>query len=215
MELIGNMAERKKTTRKTRKKKGFDTTKLLPKMEVLFVVVLFLCFFAWALAKCSTTPSQNVVADDMEDIISPAAADNPDSPSYDLGEEEDEPDPTLIPPEPTGNVEVVDRNDGMSRKSYTPLFVTLQDLKIRKGPSRDSAIVTILNLHEEVMFLEKRTNFREKISNGAEIMDEPWIYVQSKKGHKGWVYGGGVHFFKWDRLKNPIPSLPDEEEDGE
>ena len=198
------MAERKKRTTKKKPK----VTSILPKMEVIFIFVLLICFFIWALTKCSTTPKIDPLTEETEEIISPAAGNNPDSPTYDLGESET--NNTVTPPVNRGETEVIRRNDNIPKSGYTPLYVTLQDLKVRKGPSRDSSIVSVLSLHEEVMFLEKRTDFREKISNGSEIMNDPWIFVQTRKGHKGWVYGGGVHFFKWDRLKDPIPTITNE-----
>lgn len=219
------MAEKKKTTaRKTKKKTNTLASKAkeFSKFEVLFVAVMFLGFFAWAFSKCSTqgiTPpntnnNPNTALDETEDIdetSSPAAADNPNSPAYDLNEPATPSSPTATAPQPGGNVEVVNRTDpaggGAARRSYTPLYVTLQDLKVRTGPSRDSAIISTLSLNEEVMFMEKRTGFREKINIGTEVTNEPWVYVQTTKGHRGWVYGAGVHYFKWDRLKDPIPSI--------
>lgn len=219
------MAEKKTTTRKRKKgSKLGSTAKMFSKFEVLFIVVLFIGFFAWAFTKCSSsqlTPA-NVeaipnTAEEIEEVASPAAANNPNSPTYDLGEVTEPVDrsTSVSAPAGAGNVEVVGRrNDSgtVTRRSYTPLYVTLQDLKVRRGPSRDSAIVSVLSLNEEVMFMEKRTSFRERINIGTELTNEPWVYVQTKKGHKGWVYGAGVHYFKWDRLKDPIPTIPEEEE---
>lgn len=228
------MAEKKKPSTRTTKKKASTLTakaKQFSKFEVLFVVMMFLCFFAWAFSKCSTqgiTPAvidnPEPTLDEMEDngeSFSPAAANNPNSPTYDLNEPSS-PSASTTTPQPNGNVEVVNRNNaaanGGTRRSYTPLYVTLQDLKVRTGPSRDSSIVSTLSLNEEVMFMEKRTGFREKINIGTEITNEPWVYVQTQKGHRGWVYGAGIHYFKWDRLKDPIPSISDgmdEEEEEE
>ncbi len=201
------MAERKKTRRKSKQKS------MLPKMEVVFIFVALICFFIWGLYKCSGTPKIEPIVEETEEISSPAAGNNPDSPTYDLGgvsEENPNANSGALSPTRSGETEIVRRNTNISKSGYTPLYVTLQDLKVRKGPSRDSSIVSVLNLHEEVMFLEKRTDFREKISNGTEIMNDPWIFVQTRKGHKGWVYGGGVHFFKWDRLRDPIPTISNE-----
>ena len=223
------MAEKKKTTgtttrRKKKKSSSFmDTAKIFSRFEVLFIVVLFLGFFVWAFSKCSaggappstpntTTPLTN---EDTAEDISPAAANNPNSPTYNL-DEVTAPNNTPTVSAPTGGeVEIVSRPgtnnpSSSSRRSYTPLYVTLQDLKVRKGPSRDSAIISVLQLNEEVMFMEKRTDFRERINIGTETTNEPWVYIQTKKGHKGWVYGAGIHYFKWDRLKDPIPSISNE-----
>lgn len=219
------MEKKKTTTRRKKKKSTFgDTAKMFSRFEVLFIVVLFLGFFVWAFSKCSNqgmTPSvqpetettQNT--EDTDTDLSPAAANNPNSPTYDLNEAE-EPSSTASAAPLNGEVEVVSRDNRPAsdgRRSYTPLYVTLQDLKVRKGPSRDSSIITVLALNEEVMFMEKRTGFREKINIGTEVTNEPWVYIQTKKGRKGWVYGAGIHYFKWDRLKDPIPSISNEEEE--
>lgn len=217
------MAEKKKTTTTRRKKKKsafMDTAKIFSRFEVLFVVVLFLGFFAWAFSKCSnsgtvrTNPTNPIETEteDNEENLSPAASNNPNSPTYDLNDASSGNASAVTAPT-GGEVEVVSRGNGSSgntKRSYTPLYVTLQDLKVRKGPSRDSSIITVLSLNEEVMFMEKRTGFRERINIGTEITNEPWVYIQTKKGHKGWVYGAGIHYFKWDRLKDPIPSISDE-----
>lgn len=226
------MTEKKKTTttRKRKKKKSsfMDTAKIFSKFEVLFIVVLFLGFFAWAFSKCSmrgtapVTPSNDsteLTNEDTSEDFSPAAANNPNSPTYNLDEVAPSNNTPAVSAPTGGEVEVVSRPgsnaSSNSRRSYTPLYVTLQDLKVRKGPSRDSAIMSVLQLNEEVMFMEKRTDFRERINIGTETTNEPWVYIQTKKGHKGWVYGAGIHYFKWDRLKDPIPSISNEEEEGE
>lgn len=216
------MAENKTTRKKRKKKKGvWDTAKQFSRFEMLFIIVLFLCFFAWAFSKCSREQSaappspvseNNTPLEDDGADISPAAANNPNSPTYDL--KEDVPVSTTTSGVPTTTPTVAPRNTSTSsRRSYTPLYVTLQDLKVRKAPSLDSTIITLLQLHDEVMFMDKRTNFREKINIGnGEITNEPWIYIRTRKGQTGWVYGAGVHYFKWDRLRNPIPSISDEPE---
>lgn len=214
------MAEQEKSDKgsKRRKKNSSiaDAARQFSRFEVLFIVVLFLSFFAWAFAKCSqgytlSTPTSGDVAtqtdEDTDANLSPAAGTSPDSPGYDMGQAEQMDGST------SGGTAVVGRQEASSglpaRRSYTPLYVTLQDLKVRRGPNRDSTIVAVLDLHEEVMFMEKRTDFSEKINIGVETTDEPWIYIQTRKGHKGWVYGAGVNFFKWDRLNDPIRSLDD------
>ncbi len=222
------MSEQKKTRTRKKKKTGLaDSFKSFSQFEVLFVIVLFLGFIAWGFSKCSnsmrpsnTNPPPAPLSDEQTDDenFSPAASNNPNSPTYDLGEtnESNTPAPTTSVPS-SGNVEVVGRNNepSTSRRGYTPLYVTLQDLKVRRGPSRDSSIIAVLNLNEEVMFMEKRTNFSEKINIGNQTTDEPWIYIQTQKGQKGWVYGAGVHYFKWDRLKDPIRSIGLEDEESD
>ncbi len=211
------MAERKKRTTK-KKNTSLNSENIMDKLQILFIVILFLFFFAWAFKKCNNEKDpSSLIEEEDNTVTSPAAADNPDSPTYDLAENEIN-NTASNPPSNNGNTEVVGRgnNNYPTSKSYTPLYVTLEGLKVRKGPSLDSSIVSVLSLHDEVMFMEKRTDFREKINIGNEIYTtEPWFFIQTKKGHQGWVYGAGVHFFKWDRLKEPIREIGIEEEEKE
>ena len=70
--------------------------------------------------------------DNTDENSSPAAANNPNSPTYDLTEPIIPAASTATAPQPGVNVEVVNRNNpaanGGTRRSYTPLYVTLQDL---------------------------------------------------------------------------------------
>ncbi len=219
------MTERKKTT--TRKKKSTgglgESMQSLGKVEVIFVLVTLFCFFAWAISRCSkssartsnpTTETETPANTGEGTISSPAAANTPSNPTYDM--DETPATPATPPPSASGETEVVSRPGGNTstsgRRDYTPLYVTLEGLKVRKEPQLNGSIVTKLSLHDEVFFMEKRTDFRQKINIGGEYTNEPWVYVKTRKGHVGWVYGAGVHYFKWDRLKDPLPSI---DEDGE
>ncbi len=191
--------------RKPKKKSIFsDASQLFQRIEVLIIAVFFLGFFVWAFSKCSSGGQQQNTIVENEGIESPAAAENPDSPTYDMEEET-----PSVTNRPNNNRPP---NNRASARSYTPLYVTLDGLKIRKAPSLDSTIVSVLNLHDEVMYLEKRTDFKQKINIGNDMMvNEPWFMIRSRKGQEGWVYGGGVHFYKWDRLNNPMQEHPENE----
>jgi len=78
----------------------------------------------------------------------------------------------------------------------TRLYVTINGLNIRSGPSLDSIILNKLVLFEEVYFLNEITPFTEEISLGTSVADEPWIKVRTKQGREGWVYGAGVYYYK-------------------
>ena len=82
----------------------------------------------------------------------------------------------------------------------TPLFVNIDGLNLRRGPSLDSAIIMKLPLHEQVGFMNEVTDSTSQISLGNEIANEPWVKVRHKGGRIGWVYGAGVHYYKRKRI---------------
>ncbi len=81
----------------------------------------------------------------------------------------------------------------------TKLYITIDNLKLRKGPSLDSTVVATLPLFEQVYFLGEVTEFTQEISLGYEIVEEPWVKVSTRKGYDGWVFGAGVHYYKKKR----------------
>lgn len=85
-------------------------------------------------------------------------------------------------------------------RNTTPLYVTIDGLNMRSAPHLDSAVIVKLQLHEAVEFMNEVTDSTQAINLGKAIANEPWIKVRHKKGHTGWVYGAGVHYYK---MKNP------------
>jgi hypothetical protein len=82
------------------------------------------------------------------------------------------------------------------RERYTPLYVTINGLNLRREPHLDSKVLIRLKLYEEVEFLNEVTDTTTRVSLGKIETDAPWIKVRSKKGQVGWVYGAGVHYYK-------------------
>lgn len=82
------------------------------------------------------------------------------------------------------------------RERYTPLYVTINGLNLRQSPGLNSKILARLNLYEEVEFLNEVTDTTTQVSLGTIETEAPWIKVRSQKGHVGWVYGAGVHYYK-------------------
>jgi Tfp pilus assembly protein PilZ len=67
---------------------------------------------------------------------------------------------------------------------------------MRRAPELDAEVIDEFELFEEVFFLDEVTDFTQEINLGKQIVNEPWIKVQSKQGRAGWVYGAGVHYYK-------------------
>lgn len=76
------------------------------------------------------------------------------------------------------------------------VYVAMDSLKMRSGPSKDSTMVAILRINEELLFTGERTAGLTKMKLDDVVYNEPWVRVKSQKGKQGWVYGAGVRFYK-------------------
>lgn len=164
---------------------GKKKSAMLPKFEVLIVLVFFLSFLIWAASKCSATKAQ---------FKKEAAAEQGEVAKTDSS--------LTRPIFPTGiSADTLTRNrvSRTIKERYTPLYVTIPGLNLRTEPDLNSKILLKFNLYEEVIFLNEVTDSTLEVSLGKERANEPWIKVKSKKGHVGWVYGAGVHYYKKKR----------------
>lgn len=80
------------------------------------------------------------------------------------------------------------------------LYVTIDQLKLRTKPDLTSQVMRQLSLFDEVYFMNSVSENVDTINLGNGIAAEPWIFVQTKDGMKGWVYGAGINYYK---KKNP------------
>ena len=152
------------------KKTDKNTKGLLPKMEILIIIVFFTSFIIWAVSKCSTTQSE------YEQKATKKLVETPTDTLKKAQQIKKQP---LLP------------------EKRTVLYVILEDLNLRKGPHLDSAIIKKLKLNDELYFLNEVTNFKQEINLGDDVIaNEPWIKVRASTGHEGWVYGAGVHYYK-------------------
>ncbi len=79
------------------------------------------------------------------------------------------------------------------------LYVTIDELKLRKTPGLKGDVVTTLKLYDAVTFLGKKSEKAEEISLGYEKVSDHWVKVRTKSGKEGWVFGAGVHYYKMKR----------------
>ena len=180
----------------------------LPGVEIMFILVLFGSFLVWAVSKCNMTKEMLGNEDTPTEVVTveqipPATPDNtnaaPASPAATIAQQPITNNPAVpnstIPvaqtPPPT---QVIPQ--AAPQTVYTRLYVTMDSLKMRTGPSLDSTIVARLPLFEEVIYLNEVTAFSQKINLGPEIADEPWVKVRNRTGQIGWIYGAGVHYYK-------------------
>ncbi|MCP3930443.1 MAG: SH3 domain-containing protein [Bacteroidetes bacterium] len=148
---------------------------LLPKMEMLIILVFLMSFLVWAITKCNTGKVKYRLQDQTV-------------------ENEVETDSTQAPEIAVESSETGE--DLLFEEQNTILYVTINGLKVRKEPNLEGTVVSQLKLHDEVVFMDEVTDFKQEINLGLETANEPWIKVRTQKGHIGWVYGAGVHYYK-------------------
>jgi hypothetical protein len=81
----------------------------------------------------------------------------------------------------------------------TMLYVTIDQLKMRKEPGLKGKTVATLDLYEQVYFMGQRTDWTQEISLGYEKVKDRWVKVRTKEGKEGWVFGAGVNYYKEKR----------------
>lgn len=87
----------------------------------------------------------------------------------------------------------------------TEIYTWVNELRMREEPSTNSPIVVTLKEGEPLDFSGERSDFTEKISLRGTLFEEPWLKVSTKSGKEGWVYGGGVKFYKVGADKSGTP----------
>ena len=175
------------------KKKG-----LLPKVEVLIILVFFLSFIAWAMTKCNATQmlyeEEAVAEEQIEEPDDNSTADVSAIPNADSDSETATATPSSETASSSSSTSSASDNQDLSR-----LYITIDKLKLREEPNLESDVILEFPLFERVWFMNEITEFKEEINLGKELANEPWVKVKSKKGHIGWVYGAGVHYHKQKR----------------
>lgn len=169
----------------------------LPKFEVLIILVFFMSFIVWAVSQCNETKAlyQEDEPETTSEDASIESTNIPDSLTTSLTN-------TTLPNNTTTtpqNTPPPPATTARPLNNFAPLFVTIDGLNMRTGPSLDSGIVVKLKLFEQVNFMGEVTDSTEQINLGYETADEPWVKVQHKRGKVGWVYGAGVNYYKKKR----------------
>ncbi len=94
-------------------------------------------------------------------------------------------------------------------KEQTPasieIYVWVDKLRLRTEPTTQSEMVATLKEGEALTFKNERSDFTEKINLRGTLFDEPWLKVATKNDQEGWVYGGGVKFYKIGVDEAPTP----------
>lgn len=85
------------------------------------------------------------------------------------------------------------------------IYVWVDNLRLRSEPNTKSQVVATLKEGEALRFLDERSDFSEKITLRGTQFDEPWLKVATKSNQEGWVYGGGIKFYKIGIDTAPTP----------
>lgn len=159
---------------KTKKSNG-----LLPNIEFLILGVFFISFIIIMIPKCESTQQAYQEEASLESI------DSTETENFAVPPPQEETSPSVDNIEPSISIE------------KTRLYVTVEDLKLRKAPNVVGEIITKLSLFQEVFYEDETTDKKKVIDWGNGIItNEPWVKVSTKEGETGWVYGAGVHFYK-------------------
>ncbi len=160
--------------------------KLLPRVELILILIFFIAFISWAMRKCGDTQKQfqeEAAIEQAEAIDSVAAL------------------PTVADTTPT---ELTARERARAqtpreraiREKFTPLYITINGMNVREEPKLTGKVVDRLELYEEVTFLNEVTDSTEEINLGQITTNEPWVKIKTRKGRVGWIYGAGVSYYK-------------------
>ncbi len=159
------------------------------RLELLVIAAIFIAFCFWAISRCNAKRDQmrkqmeaEAMEDRIQDSLDRAAAMAQALPPKDTT--------PAAPPKP--QVEII-------REQVTPLYVVLDELNMRAQPKLNSKLLSRLQLYDELVFLNEVTDFRQEINIGGQVFNEPWVKVKNQRGQVGWVYGAGVHYFKFRR----------------
>ncbi len=180
------MAKKSIKKKKTRAKKSEKPKSVVPRGEVLMILVLFMSFVLIAVSKC------NIKKKEMNNV-------EKSIPKIALKDTV-----TLIEADHIKNIDtskVIISSPSISSQpiGYSKLFVTIDSLKLRKAPNLDSIVLQRLVLYDEVLFLDETTDFTQEITLNGILHNEPWIKIRTKKGTVGWSYGAGLSYY---RIKN-------------
>ena len=87
-------------------------------------------------------------------------------------------------------------NEAKNTPGTVEIYTWVDKLRVRATPDTDSEIIAELAEGEALTYLEEKTDFTQKISMRGSVQDEPWLKIRTKEGKTGWVYGGGVKFYR-------------------
>jgi hypothetical protein len=164
---------------------------LLPKAELIIIILFAVAFFVWMIPKCASSQRTKRAELIQRDSIAQLTEVVPtDSAAQSVTQADSVTVASPVLPTPTPSASGQDLNR---------LYITINKLKLRQTPSLKSEVLAELPLFEEVYFLNEVTDSTFEVNLGYEMANEPYVKVRTKRGLEGWVYGAGVHYHKKKR----------------
>jgi len=170
-------------------------TTWLPKIETLIILIFLFIFLIWTATRCSATKkkyaaeaaqaAQEVASQDSLAILYAQLQEKKAQEAKQAKEAIQEQSSSV--------------QSTLEQPFVTPLYVILDNLNVREEPDTDSKIVDRLKLDDAVQFLNETTDFEEEVDLGNYTVVDRWVKVKTSRGKIGWVFGGGVHYFKTKR----------------
>lgn len=164
--------------------------KSLNRVELVLGGIILLIFLIWSFDKCGSSSKYQPQEPAIEASPTPAAESQPSQNSSATSAQ-----PNTAPV--AAPVVVESPKPAVSQSSPT-IYVKIDGLKMRDKPGiSGTKVVAQLGLNTPLSYLNEQTNFKEKITIGDMLYDEPWVKVRTTDGKlEGWVFGGGVRFYK-------------------
>jgi hypothetical protein len=90
------------------------------------------------------------------------------------------------------------------------LYVSMDSLRMRRAPHKDSSAVKILGYGEELTDMGEYQNEQTIKISPEYSVTEPWVKVKTSDGRIGWVFGGGVRPYPKNK---PTPQEKEKEKE--
>lgn len=98
--------------------------------------------------------------------------------------------PTTVQPQPT-------QPPVQAVPNIITIYISTEKLNMRNKPFlTGSQVIEELPRGTELFYLNNKSEYKDKITIDGVLYDEPWLEVQTKAGKKGWIFAGGVRFYK-------------------
>ncbi|MEO0339820.1 MAG: SH3 domain-containing protein [Bacteroidota bacterium] len=166
---------------------------LLPRMEVLIILVFFISFFGWAVNNCSNDRARRVAqrAAERQRTLEDSLANLQAQQVLSAVDTAIQSNTAASTPQSTPN------STSASNQPRSILFVVIDGLKMRSEPNLKAEVLHRFKLFDEIEFMHERTDSTTQLKLSESIIaNEPWVKVRNYKGKVGWVYGAGVDYHK-------------------
>lgn len=156
------------------------TTKGLQNFESI-VILIFVAIFLFYMTKRCSGPAQMQPLDEIESVQDVTPTNNaPISTTRNT---------TLAP----ARIDTIIKTQVI--QTPPTVYVSIDSLKMRSQPNLSGGLIMKLPKGSEVIYLNEKTSFTQKVSLNGVPYNEPWVRIQTKDNKKGWVYSGGLRFY--------------------